>query len=81
MVNIASEKTNAVISDFHQHDTADEDHEPGNEQEAREIKPQPLRKKAKQERRHEHLHDAPQLIARDEGAVFLALRERGDRKP
>src|SRR6516225_241992 len=52
-------------------DAADENHEAGNEQEAREIEPQPLREKAIQQRGDEHLHDAPQLIAGDEGAAIV----------
>ena len=61
VTNIASEKRNAVSSDFHQRDAADEAHEAGDEQEARDVEPQPLRQHAEEQRRHEHLQHAAQL--------------------
>src|SRR5262249_48564455 len=60
-------------------DAADEYHEAGNEQEAREIKPQPLCEKTKQQRGDKHLHDAAQLIAGDEGAaILMPAQHRGE---
>ena len=57
---------------------ADEDHEAGNQQKARQIKPEPLREQAKHQGGHEHLQHAAQLVVGDErAAVLRALEEDG----
>src|SRR5882672_2120223 len=58
-------------------DSADPAHETGDEKEARDVQAEPLREKAKEKRRHQHLHHAPQLVAIDEGLV--RARPIGDR--
>src|SRR5882672_2475165 len=60
-------------------DLADPAHEAGDEEEARDVQAEPLREEAKEERRHQHLHHAPQLVAVDEGrARAPAIEERLD---
>src|SRR5882724_4596585 len=58
-------------------DGADPAHEPGDEQEARDVEAEPLREETEEKRRHQHLHHPPQLVAVDEGRA--RARPAGDR--
>ena len=78
VTNIATVNTAAVSSDFHQRDLADETHEARDQQEARDVKPEPLGEQAEQQRRHEHLHDAAELVARHER--FVGRRPAGQQR-
>src|SRR5215510_13086347 len=58
-------------------DAPDCAHESRDEEEARDVDPEPLREQAEEEGRHQHLHHAPQLVAVDEGRIRTgAARER-----
>src|SRR6476646_3069275 len=50
---------------FPQRDLADQAHEPRDQEEARDVKPEELHGETEQERRNEHRHDAAQLRLRD----------------
>src|SRR5260370_32756775 len=65
---------------------ADPAHEAGDEKEARDVQAEPLREKTEEERRHQHLHHAPQLVAVDEhlarsGAIEERLDEAEQARP
>src|ERR1700704_3491964 len=60
---------------FPQRDTPDPPHEAGDQQKARDIKPEPLGAEHKQQSRREHLHDASQLRTRDESIARFAVRD------
>jgi len=60
-------------------DAADETHEACDQQKARDVDAEPLRRGAEQKRRDEDLHHAAELIARDEGLrAFGTLDDRDD---
>src|SRR5215475_10091213 len=52
-----------------QRDAADDRHETGDQQEAGDVEPEPLRENAEQHGGHEYLHDPPELRARHERLV------------
>src|SRR5437868_1177532 len=64
-----------------QSNAPDEIHEAGNEQKAREINPEPLREQTEQDRRHEYLQHASQLITRDERPVCLCAGKNSAGEP
>src|SRR3954470_12836282 len=55
-------------------DAPDPDHEAGDEQEARDVKAEPLQQQDERDRRHQHLHHAPQLYPTHEGVARRAPR-------
>src|SRR3981189_2256678 len=61
---------------FPQRDASDHSHEDGDQEEARDIQPEKLRRQAEQQGRNEHCHDAPQLRARDKGFRSLLARQQ-----
>ena len=67
VTNMISVNSEAVSSDFHQRDAPDHAHEARDQQEARDVEPEPLHQQAEEKGRNEDLHDAPKLVARDEG--------------
>ena len=58
VTNMASEKSAPVSSDFQSAMRPTTHHEPGDQEEARHVKAEPLRGEAESERRHEHLQHA-----------------------
>src|SRR6202022_1251785 len=62
---------------FPQRDPADHSHEGGDQEKARDIKPEKLRSQTEQQRRNEHRHDAPELRTCDEGFGSLLARQEG----
>src|ERR1700682_1237327 len=66
---------------FPQRDLADHPHEAGDQEEARDVKSEILRRQAEQRRGHEHKHDAAQLRAGDEGIQWCAAREECGDQP
>src|SRR6201747_3073311 len=61
---------------FPQRDLADDPHEGGDQQKTRDIKSEKLHGETKQQRRHEHRHDAAKLRAGDEGLRRFAPRQK-----
>jgi hypothetical protein len=68
VTNIAAAEHDAGHDALPPRDAPDEAHEAGDQEEACNVKSQPLHENAEQRRRHEHLQHAAQLVARDEGA-------------
>src|SRR6266404_1160633 len=61
-------------------DLADQAHEAGDQEKARDIEPEELHGEAEQQRRHKHRHHATELRPRHEDlGSLLARQERGDK--
>ena len=67
VTNMATVKIDRRQHRLPQRDAADQPHEADDQNEARDIKPEPLRDHAEQQGRHENLQYAAKLVARDEG--------------
>src|SRR5215471_12894009 len=62
-------------------DAADEAHEAGDEEEARDVDAEPLREETEEERRQEHLHHALELVAVDERRIRARAADQGLYQP
>src|SRR5215831_16496916 len=57
-------------------DASDQPHKAGDQQEAGDIEPEPLRRQAEQECRDEHLHHAAKLVPCDKDLIFIHPAEK-----
>ena len=80
VTNITATKMKAASSDFHSRDLADEPHEAGDQDEARDVEAEERRQEHEEKRRHQHLQDAAELVAGDEGLFGERPLAHGDEK-